>query len=218
MKNQVQLITYVDRLSGGDLNALQQLIDGPLAGVFGGVHLLPFFYPIDGSDAGFDPIDHTQVDPRLGDWTDVSKLGQSAELVADLIVNHVSAESPQFKDFSQRGADSPFAGLFLTYDRVFPDGATEADLLRIYRPRPGLPFTSASLRNGSRRLLWTTFTPQQLDIDVQHPEGKAYLKAILNRFRDAGVKLIRLDAVGYAIKKAGTSCFMIPETFAFIDD
>jgi sucrose phosphorylase len=28
--------------------------------------------------------------------------------------------------------------------------------------------------------------------------------------------MIRLDAAGYAIKKAGTSCFMIPETFAFI--
>src|SRR5688572_15657333 len=28
--------------------------------------------------------------------------------------------------------------------------------------------------------------------------------------------MIRLDAVGYAIKKPGTSCFMIPETFDFI--
>ena len=26
-----------------------------------------------------------------------------------------------------------------------------------------------------------------------------------------------LDAAGYAIKKAGTSCFMLPETFDFID-
>ena len=29
---------------------------------------------------------------------------------------------------------------------------------------------------------------------------------------------IRLDAVGHAVKRAGTSCFMIPETFAFIAD
>lgn len=218
MKNQVQLITYVDRLSDGGLNALKHLLAGPLAGVFGGVHLLPFFFPTDGADAGFDPIDHTQVDPRLGNWDEVSQLGQTTELIADLIVNHVSAESPQFQDFSQRGEASPYAGLFLTCHRVFPNGATEEDLLRIYRPRPGLPFTSATLKNGDRKLLWTTFTPQQLDIDVQHPEGKAYLTAILNRFSEAGVKLIRLDAVGYAIKKAGTSCFMIPETFAFIED
>ena len=36
--------------------------------------------------------------------------------------------------------------------------------------------------------------------------------------RTAGVRAIRLDAIGYAIKKAGTSCFMLPETFAFIRD
>lgn len=30
------------------------------------------------------------------------------------------------------------------------------------------------------------------------------------------MKTIRLDAVGYAIKKAGSSCFMLPETFDFI--
>ena len=28
--------------------------------------------------------------------------------------------------------------------------------------------------------------------------------------------MVRLDAVGYAIKKAGSSCFMMPETFDFI--
>jgi len=65
LKNQVQLITYVDRLCG-DLTKLEALLSGSLAGVFGGVHLLPFFNPIDGADAGFDPADHTEVDSRLG--------------------------------------------------------------------------------------------------------------------------------------------------------
>ena len=215
MKNQVQLITYVDRL-GGDLRGLRDLLTGPLAGLFGGVHLLPFFTPIDGSDAGFDPVDHTDVDPRLGDWNDVRALGEDTEIVSDLIVNHVSSASPQFKDFSRNGSRSAFACMFLTYDRVFPKGASEEDLLRIYRPRPGLPFTNALMESGERRLLWTTFTPQQVDIDVQHPQGEAYLNSILERFQSAGVRMIRLDAVGYAIKKSGTSCFMIPETFDFI--
>jgi sucrose phosphorylase len=216
MKNQVQLITYIDRLGGGGIADIAGLLNGALGGVFGGAHLLPFFHPIDGSDAGFDPIDHTMVDPRLGTWEDLRQCGASIDLMADLIVNHVSALSPQFHDFSRRGAASPSAGMFLTYDRVFPQGATEIDLLRIYRPRPGLPFTYATLENGDKRLLWTTFTPQQLDIDVTHPKGREYLDAILHQFHDAGICAIRLDAVGYAIKKAGTSCFMIPETFDFI--
>jgi len=215
VKNRVQLITYADRLSP-KISALRDLLNGPLRGAFGGVHLLPFFFPIDGADAGFDPIDHTQVDPRIGDWNDVRALAAEYEVVADLIVNHISSESPQFKDFSRKGSESPCAGMFLTYDRVFPSGASEADLLRIYRPRPGLPFTAATLESGERRLLWTTFTSKQIDIDVKHAEGEAYLRAILEQFRLAGIRMIRLDAVGYAIKKPGTSCFMIPETFDFI--
>lgn len=218
MKNEVQLITYVDRLSGGGLKALAALLQGRLAGVFGGVHLLPFFHPIDGADAGFDPIDHTQVDPRLGEWRDIKALASQLEVMGDVIVNHVSSRSPQFLDYSARGAASPCAGLFLTFDSVFPHGATERDLLALYRPRPGLPFTATTLANGDRKLLWTTFTPQQLDIDVEHPQGQAYLDGILATFAANGIRVVRLDAVGYAIKKAGTSCFMLPETFDFIGE
>ena len=215
LKNQIQLITYVDRLAG-ELTQFERLLNGALSELFGGVHLLPFFTPIDGSDAGFDPIDHTEVDARLGSWEDIRNLGKKFGLIADLIVNHVSSDSPQFRDFSEGGQTSRFASLFLTYGRVFPEGSREEDLLRIYRPRPGLPFTSTTLKCGEKHLLWTTFTPRQIDIDVLHAEGRAYLSSILDRFYHAGIRMIRLDAVGYAIKKPGTSCFMIQETFQFI--
>ncbi len=216
MKNQVQLITYVDRLGGGNLQQLTQLLKGPLKGVFGGVHLLPFFDAIDGADAGFDPTDHTQVDPRLGNWDDIRALSEVVDVMADAIVNHMSSASPQFQDFCAHGDASPYAGMFLTMDSVFPNGAREQDLLAVYRPRPGLPFVPMALGNGQKKMLWTTFTPQQMDIDVQHPQGQAYLTSILQRFADNGIRMIRLDAAGYAIKKAGTSCFMLPETFDFI--
>ena len=218
MKNQVQLITYVDRLGGGGLADLQALLDGPLRGVFGGVHLLPFFHPIDGADAGFDPIDHTLVDPRLGTWQDIKRLTGNVDVMGDVIVNHVSANSPQFRDYLARGAASPYAGLFLTRDAVFPGGATEAQIAAIYRPRPGRPFTEVTLADGGQQLLWTTFTSQQIDIDVHHPQGRAYLTRILQTFAANGIRMVRLDAVGYAIKRAGTSCFMLPETFEFIGE
>lgn len=219
MKNQVQLIAYVDRFSGGGFREFQSLLsDGPLAGLFGGVHLLPFFWPVDGSDAGFDPIDHTQVDPRLGSWDDVRALAERTDLMADLIVNHISTRSPQFIDFRKRSDASSYAFLFLTYARVFPEGASEAELLQIYRPRPGLPFTKMGLDDGTERLLWTTFTSEQVDIDVRSPQGRRYLDQILSQFRAASIRIIRLDAAGYAIKRRGTSCFMIPETFDFIGE
>ncbi|WP_085316420.1 sucrose phosphorylase [Derxia lacustris] len=218
MKNQVQLITYVDRLGGGGMRELHRLLTGRLRDVFGAAHLLPFFHPIDGADAGFDPIDHTQVDPRLGDWQDVKALAQDIDLMADVIVNHISADSPQFRDFHARGSASDYDGLFLTFGQVFTDGATEQDLLGIYRPRPGLPFTFTTLANGERRILWTTFTPQQIDINVRHPQGSAYLASILKTFSENGIRMVRLDAVGYAIKSAGSNCFMTEATFDFIGE
>ena len=218
MKNQAQLITYVDRLPGGTFADLQRTLDESVPGAFGGVHVLPFFHPIDGADAGFDPIDHTQVDARLGTWTDVAGLASVCDVMADVIVNHLSSRSPQFLDYDARGRESPSAGMFLTYGRVFPQGARESDLLALSGPRPSLPFTKHRNAHGERVLLWTTFTSEQIDIDVRHPEGRRYLDAVLARLQAAGVRAIRLDAVGYAIKKAGTSCFMIPETFAFIDE
>ncbi len=108
-----------------------------MAGLFGGAHLLPFFHPIDGADAGFDPIDHLRVDPRVGDWTDVRALSARIDVMADLIVNHMSAESPQFKDFIARGDASHWAGLFLTRDSVFPGGAAAEELARMYRSAAG---------------------------------------------------------------------------------
>ncbi len=218
MKNQAQLIAYVDRLTGGTFRDLSALLEGPLAGAFGGVHALPFFHPIDGADAGFDPIDHTEVDRRLGTWDDVSALAARTELLADLIVNHVSSRSPQFLDYDRHGEASPYAGLFLTYDAVFPLGAGEADLLALSTPRPDLPFTRHQRADGRSVLLWTTFTREQIDIDVRHPAGRRYLTDVLARLHAAGVRAVRLDAVGHAVKAAGTSCFMIPETFAFIAD
>jgi sucrose phosphorylase len=216
MKNSVQLITYADRLGGGGIKTLHQLLKGSLAGLFGGVHILPFYDSIHGADAGFDPIDHTRIDPSLGSWEDIQALGQDVDLIADLIVNHISSSSPEFLDFYKNGDASIYSDLFLTMGKVFPHGATEADLLTIYRPRPGLPFSYVTLRTHQKRLLWTTFTKDQIDIDVQHPVGKAYLRTVFQTLHENGIRSVRLDAIGYAVKIPGTSCFMLPETFDFI--
>jgi sucrose phosphorylase len=217
MKNQIQLITYIDRIGCQNIADLYELLQNELKGLFGGVHLLPFYYPIDGEDAGFDPIDHTMVDSRLGNWENLRELAEDYDVMADLIVNHMSAKSNEFQDFLQKGAASQYRSLFLSFKDVFPNGATEEELLRIYRPRPGFPFAKMRFKDDSERLIWTTFTSNQVDIDVLASSGAHYLEGILDKFQTVGVKMIRLDAAGYAIKKAGTSCFMIPETFDFID-
>jgi len=209
------LITYADRLAG-TIDGLITLLDDQLNGAFAGVHLLPFFVPIDGADAGFDPVDHTEVDPRIGQWDDIARLASRYDLMADAIVNHVSAQSAPFRDWLAHGDASPSAPMFLTAQRVFGEAPSPASVSAIYRPRPTSPFTDVEFADGTRRAVWTTFTDQQIDIDVEHPLGWEYLVGILDRFATAGIASVRLDAVGYAIKRPGTSCFMLPETVEFI--
>ena len=100
-------------------------------------------------------------------------------------------------DFSAKGTTSRFADMFLTFDAVFRHGASEDDLLAIYRPRPGLPFTPMTLADGSRRILWTTFTAEQIDIDVTSRQGQAYLDNILGVFASNGVTRITSYNVCY---------------------
>lgn len=211
----VQLITYPDRLAG-DLPGLADLLDGPLRGVFRGVHVLPFYAHIDGADAGFDPTDHREVDPRVGSWADVRRLAGIVDVCSDLIVNHISVDSPMARDVLERGAESPYTGMLLDYGAVFPDGAREEDLLAIYRPRPGLPL-SPTVVAGSRRLLWTTFTSAQLDLDLDSPSTWEYLREVLQLLARNGVRTVRLDAVGYVAKTPGTSCFITEDTLQVVD-
>ena len=217
MKNKVQLITYADRITGKDINALTALLKGPLKDVFAGVHLLPFYNPIDGSDAGFDPIDHSEVDARIGTWSDIQALGKDHDLMADLIVNHVSAQSFQFQDVLAKGKGSEFWDLFLTKEDVFPNGMSDQEQQAIYRPRPGSCFTPMKCGDGQTYDFWTTFTDNQIDINVKVEAGIAYLNNVLTKFSANNVNIIRLDAAGYAIKQAGTNCFMLDETFAYLD-
>lgn len=217
MNNTVQLITYVDRLSGGDIGALHQLLDNQLAGLFDGVHLLPYFYPIDGSDAGFDPIDHTVIDSRLGNWNDLQRLGTDYNIMSDLIVNHMSAQSPQFQDVLKHGRQSAYWDLFLTREKVFPNGMTCEQQAAIVQPKADGCFTPYQLASGETIDFWTTFTSNQIDIDVTSNAGRQYIDNVIEKFATNNIKLVRLDAAGFAIKQAGTSCFMLEPTFDFIN-
>ena len=211
----VSILVYAERV-GGSLGEIEKLLAGPLKD-FSGVHVLPFFHPYDGDDAGFDPIDHKIVDPRLGTWEDFKRISATHELTADLIINHASNLSPEFLDWQEKGTESDYNGMFLTFDTVFPKGGTEKTITSFYRPRPGLPFTAYEVA-GERRLVWTSFMPSQVDIDVFHPAGKAYLSRVLDALQSGGVKVVRLDAVGYAVKTPGTDSFMTPETLRYVEE
>ena len=58
---------------------------------------------------------------------------------------------------------------------------------------------------------------RQVDLDIREPATWTYLCTVIDRLTAAGVTMLRLDAVGYVGKVAGTDCFMTAESVAFVN-
>ncbi len=131
IENTAMLITYPDTM-GKDLATLDEVLDRHFKGVFGGVHILPFF-PSSG-DRGFAVINYDSVHPAFGTWDDIDRLGEKYYLMADFMLNHVSIRCAEFKDYMKNGDDSPYKDMFIDWNAFWPDGEpTEKDLEVMYR-------------------------------------------------------------------------------------
>ena len=221
MRNQVQLITYPDLL-GGSLHDLREILRSHFQDIFCGVHILPP-YPSSG-DRGFAPLTYFEIDPRLGTWEDVRDIGATFDVLVDLMVNHISRQSPYFQDFIQNGRESKYAGLFITLDKIWPGSVPNpADVAKIFLRRPEHPFSDILIQsNGQVERVWSTFGTrdwsEQMDLDVHDPTTRYLFREILAHLSHNGVKMVRLDAIAFVIKKPGTTCFFVePEIYAFID-
>lgn len=216
-----QLLTYPNSLGGGLLQ-LSTLLDGRLAGLFRGVHILPPFPS--SADRGFAPLTYHEIDPRFGAWEDIRRIGEGRDVVLDLMINHISRQSPEFQDFERRGRRSPYADLFITVDKVWPAGdPPQADIDLIFLRKPESPFSRVTIRDtGEQEQVWTSFGSadwsEQVDLDITSAATRTMIGDWLDAFAAQGVRIVRLDAVGYVVKKAGTSCFMVePEIYEFLD-
>lgn len=204
----IVLITYGDslrRAAQEPLRVLHEFVRGRLSGVILTIHLLPFF-PYS-SDDGFSVTDYYAVDPALGTWENIESLGEDFQLMFDAVFNHMSAQSAWFAAFL---ADDPeFAGMFRTES---PD----ANLDAVTRPRTTpllVPFTK---HNGETIHVWTTFSADQVDFDVRHPQTLLALLKILLFYVEKGARIIRLDAIAYLWKTVGTSSIHLEETHVVI--
>ncbi len=200
------LITYGDQFQEPDLPPLQTLhrlltttLDCPTSGL----HILPFF-PYS-SDDGFSIIDYSRVDPRLGTWADVERLGQDFKLMFDAVINHVSRESAWFQRFL--AGDPAYADWFIAFELGTPTDWVS----QVVRPR-ALPLLTPVQTDAGEKLVWTTFSDDQIDLNYAHPPVLLAVIEILLRYVEKGARIIRLDAIAYLWKEIGTSCIHLPQT------
>ncbi|HSO19096.1 MAG TPA: sucrose phosphorylase, partial [Desulfosarcina sp.] len=216
LKNQVQLIVYPDSL-GGDLNELHYVLRRYLSRAVGGVHILPF-YP-SSADRGFSPMTYEAVDPDFGNWRDIDLIGAEFDLIIDFMVNHISRQSVYFQDYLEKGIDSEFADMFLSFNKLSPDGEiSQEDLAKVYTRKPRPPYTVIHRADGSKEKIWCTFDYEQIDLDWESPKTHEVMRRFLIRLSRTQAKMIRMDAFAYCTIKIGTNCFFLePQVWELLE-
>jgi glucosylglycerate phosphorylase len=201
------LITYGDQVQQPNLpplRALADFCDNHMTNIISGVHILPF-YP-SSSDDGFSVVDYRRVNPTLGDWDDIGRLGQGFRLMFDLVLNHASTQSDWFQGFLH---DDPL------YQDYFIKVDESVDLSHVVRPR-ALPLLTRFTTPSGLKAVWTTFSEDQVDLDYKNPNVLLEIIETLLYYVSRGADIIRLDAIAYLWKEPGTACIHLPQTHSIV--
>nr|WP_121193679.1 alpha-amylase family protein [Motilibacter peucedani] len=171
------------------------------------LHLMPLLQPREGdSDGGYAVADYRTVRPDLGSLADLSALAadlraEGVSLVLDLVLNHVAREHEWAE--AARAGDPRYRAYF----RVFPD-RTEPDEFERTLPEVFPDFAPGNFTwdDGLDAWTWTTFNAFQWDLDWSNPDVFAEYADIVLFLANAGVEVLRLDAIAFLWKRLGTSC------------
>ena len=210
-ESDVYLITYADTLLNNDdtlqekpLVTLHDFLKRQLSDEISSVHILPFF-PYS-SDDGFSVMDYLAVNESHGDWEDIERISGEFKLMADLVINHMSARSRWFDNFKKRvdpGKD------------YFFEAAADADVSAVVRPRTS-PLLNPVQTEDGERYVWCTFSEDQVDLNFKNPKVLLEFANIIRHYLDHGVKIFRLDAVAFLWKEVGTSSIHLQQTHELI--
>ena len=124
----------------------------------------------------------------------------------DAVINHASRQSAWFRHYLN--GDQPYDSFFITCDPA-------ADYTAVVRPR-ALPLLTRVQTTQGLRMVWTTFSDDQIDLNFRSPELLLEILNILLDYAHRGARFIRLDAIGFAWKEPGTSCMNLPQTHALV--
>lgn len=179
------------------------------------LHLMPVLRPRHGdNDGGYAVVDYRSIRPDLGTVDDLRTLAEQLHeagisLVLDLVLNHVAREHA-WAAAAQAG-DQHYRDYFHIYaDRTEPD-AYEQSLPEVFPDFAPGNFSRDDELDG---WVWTTFNEFQWDLNWANPDVFAEFAEIVLFLANAGVDVLRLDAIAFVWKRLGTSCQNQPEVHA----
>jgi glucosylglycerate phosphorylase len=213
-ESDVMLIAYGDSVQAENqsgLAALKSFVEAVAARgrLFSILHILPFF-PYT-SDRGFSVTDFRVVDARIGTWEELEELSRSFRLMFDGVFNHASSKSKAFQEMLNGNPEyKDFAVCFRSAEEMSPE---QRSLLR--RPRTSDVLTQFLSIDGPV-WVWTTFSPDQIDLNFQNPKVLLNVTETLLFYVRKGADLVRLDAVTYLWDELGTTGANLAQTHEIV--
>ena len=118
MNSKPMLNAYPDSLGGNLGDIVTLLKTEALQNVFSSFYILPSLYHSD-LDRGFSVIDY-DLNEQLADREDLDQLkNMGINLKLDFILNHASAQSPQFRDLVEKGEASAYRDCFIDWNHFW---------------------------------------------------------------------------------------------------
>lgn len=200
ISNGVMLNAYPDSIGTKFSDTVTMLKMPQFKDAFSLMYVLPTFFNSD-LDRGFSIIDY-DINKNLVDTQDLKDLNElQIKLKFDIVLNHLSVGSPQFKDLLQKGNKSIFKDFFINWNE-FWDGYGEKNeddivipepqyLNKLFMRKSGLPILKVRFPDGSEQPYWNTFYQQitynpiaiadlESSIDLSHLQKNQIVKKINN--------------------------------------
>ena len=164
--NGVIFNAYPDSIGRNLADSVEMLKRPEFEDVFSLFYILPTVFNSD-LDRGFSIIDYNLNDELVSreDLDDLHELNVMFKF--DLVLNHLSAGSPQFQDLLEQGDESRYKNFFIDWNEFWrpygtlgPEGYViphEEHLQKLFMRKPDLPILKVRFPDGTDRPYWNTF-------------------------------------------------------------
>lgn len=213
ISNGVMLNAYPDSIGHKLSDTIKMLQKPEFKDVFSLFYVLPTFFNSD-LDRGFSIIDYN-INKELVSKDDLIALKElNIDLKFDIVLNHLSVASPQFKDLLKNGKNSKFKDFFINWNEFWKGNGEVNDddivipkeefLNKLFMRKSGLPILKVPFPDGTEKPYWNTFYQEikynkitEQDIIEIIPQISNKAELICEKINSAIIKKENLSAIDF---------------------
>ena len=209
-------LMYADAFAG-TLQGVREKLDYLTECGINYLHLMPLLMsPAGRSDGGYAVSDFRRVQPELGTMEDLEALASDCHsrgisVCLDFVMNHTSEDHEWAQ--KARAGDPEAQRRYFFYDDWTIPNAFEKTVPQVFPTTAPGNFLWC---DEAHKVVMTTFYPYQWDLNYANPVVFNDMTENMLFLCNRGIDVIRLDAVPYIWKEAGTNCRNLPQVHKLV--